>query len=64
MDPYDSNALNSPLLRLPTELKDMIYRFALLEPEDISVDFHFWEPGLLQACLCIGKEWHGGVLKV
>lgn len=52
-----SMADQSPLLKLPGELRNRIYRLALLEPQPIGLSpTNFVEPSLLVACHQIRRE--------
>lgn len=46
-------AANSPLMGLPGEVRNRIYRYAVVEPEGSTIDIRttrLQEPGLLTTC--------------
>lgn len=54
---FDTDAEGSPLLRLPAELRNMIYRQALIGPQPLMTDtIAFQEPPLLLTCKEIRSE--------
>ncbi|KXT15704.1 hypothetical protein AC579_144 [Pseudocercospora musae] len=45
-----------PILALPSELRNAIYRLALVDNDWITIDENFREPGILQSCRQIRQE--------